>query len=435
MYNYGLIGGAMPRRRRSGMGGVYASAPAMSTDMMAQPQRPVLPPGDQMPDYNDATAARPVSGAGATGQAHAGLIGGAAPKKRRGPEAMMRVGAILKDVGNTFRGGNSDYVGQTNQYFADQKKQAEWETTVDQMGLDPEMAAYAKANRDAFMQAQMENATWQKRYDTQRGDQIEDRDWGANREDRVYGRNRRDELSDMGMQRGWQVEDREDNQRFQGSMAQARRAQRDAFRPATPQEIAAAGLPEGTSAQINLADDRIDVLFRPRQDAEFDPTTARQYVKKAESLDAFESALNDYIRILEENGGPQTLEAPWNVNQRRNIDAAHNQLTLVLKNAEQGGALDQGLIDITNKIISDPTGWSAFGMDTDAAQSALETVYNRIGVQRGQIPQQFVDRARPNAPAAAGADDIPVIASKEERDALPPGTRYMAPNGQIMVKR
>ena len=142
----------------------------------------------------------------------------------------------------------------------------------------------------------------------------------------------------------------------------------------------------------------IDVVSdaRARGEPEYSQTEQRQYKNKWTALNEFEAGLNDYFRVLEENGGPQTVEGFWNAQQRKNIDAAHALMTLNLKQAYQGGALDKGLIEIAEKILTDPTGWSSFnGGGAAEFKKAAEPIFNNIAYARSQIPEGFRGNATP----------------------------------------
>ena len=146
---------------------------------------------------------------------------------------------------------------------------------------------------------------------------------------------------------------------------------------------------------------------RARGVPEYSQTEQRQYKSKVTALNEFEAGLNDYFRVLEENGGPQTIEGFWNAQQRKNIDAAHALMTLNLKQAYQGGALDKGLIEIAEKILTDPTGWSSFnGGGADEFRKAAEPIFNNINYARSQIPEMFRGGAQqPGAPSVGMVED------------------------------
>jgi len=146
---------------------------------------------------------------------------------------------------------------------------------------------------------------------------------------------------------------------------------------------------------------------RARGVPEFSQTEQRQYKSKVTALNEFEAGLNDYFRVLEENGGPQTIEGFWNAQQRKNIDAAHALMTLNLKQAYQGGALDKGLIEIAEKILTDPTGWSSLnGGGAAEFRKAAEPIYNNINYARSQIPETFRGGAQqPGALKAGTVED------------------------------
>lgn len=147
---------------------------------------------------------------------------------------------------------------------------------------------------------------------------------------------------------------------------------------------------------------------RARGVPEYSQTEQRKYKSKVTALNEFEAGLNDYFRVLEENGGPQTIEGFWNAQQRKNIDAAHALMTLNLKQAYQGGALDKGLIEIAEKILTDPTGWSSFnGGGAAEFRKAAEPIFNNINYARSQIPETFRGGAQP-----ARQDDVSDLLEK-----------------------
>lgn len=161
---------------------------------------------------------------------------------------------------------------------------------------------------------------------------------------------------------------------------------------------------------------------RARGVPEFSQTEQRQYKSKVSALNEFEAGLNDYFRVLEENGGPQTIEGFWNTQQRKNIDAAHALMTLNLKQAYQGGALDKGLIEIAEKILTDPTGWSSFnGGGAAEFRKAAEPIYNNINYARSQIPEAFRGGAQPTQQGLAPPSGV----SREEWNVMTPDEKAL----------
>lgn len=153
-------------------------------------------------------------------------------------------------------------------------------------------------------------------------------------------------------------------------------------------------------------------------------------------LDALEQSLESYIKDLEKTSsfGRIVSRGP----EVSKVETGHTDLLMQMKNLYELGVLNGPDYFLMTKIVEDPTSLIQLARGTGGLKAQTDTVKSIIARSRN------INNAKlglPQAPAGAppsappGAGDMPRPRSPQERDALPPGTRYMAPDGTIKVKR
>lgn len=182
------------------------------------------------------------------------------------------------------------------------------------------------------------------------------------------------------------------------------------FRPATPEEAAMNGYEFG---QINEEDGRFYPGPQPKQTAEYTTTEIRGFRDKADGLYILNNAINQYVDTLERMGGPQLLDTPLNAENVQAIRSAHGLITAAMKQAEALGALDAGVQNLVNSIISDPVGWGTFGKSTDSIRAQAAEIGKGIEFKLSRIPEEYRGGSTGTAPP-------PVTPSQPKPQPTPP---------------
>lgn len=283
-----------------------------------------------------------------------------------------------------------------------------------------------------------------------------DRTYAEQREDTLYSRDRGDQLADRDYEfgkredwrnqdRGWQVEDREDGQRHDSALSRTRADDRDAFRPATADELAAAGLPNGTSAQVNLMTGKLEILARPSVQSGALPTEGerkfgmyqRSASRAAENMGRLEDEGYNRAGWNWKNAGSAALNALPFVNgvefdqRAKSYDVDSSVLVESWLRARSGGAATKDEQEMYERQIKPMPG---DGLDVRQQKRTLrEKMVSDLEVGAG--------RAAMTPQGAGGTDSGPVdlsalddAAGQAAFERLPSGTLFVAPDGQVRVK-
>ena len=190
------------------------------------------------------------------------------------------------------------------------------------------------------------------------------------------------------------------------------------FRLASPQEVAAAGLPPGTVMKVNAKTNEPTILRNPSQTKEYDPVQIRQFKKSVSGLDLLNTTMDEYEATLKKSGGPQNIKGFWNVEQSNAIEAARNNTLVLAKELYELGALVGADFAIIEAAIKPATGIEASGQTNETIAASLAQVRSMLANKMSQIPEEFVAevRNRYSGPMAKKFN-----ATKPKATTLPPG--------------
>lgn len=237
---------------------------------------------------------------------------------------------------------------------------------------------------------------------------------------------------------------------------QAPKKQSSGYRPMSQDEMRAAGLPEGTVAQVDSATGKIDVVSKPdaRQGVgNVQPLSAGEAAKVRRDFKETKDALNMF-RAFDQavQDTPSLAAALLDGTQRGRLGTAYNNARASLRTLYNTGVLQPGELPMLEQALRDPTSISAAFDPRTRGQlrSQLDELYNtikrNIDNQVQSYPQIFnqdtyrneMQRRQPGrssnsqAPASNGPKRIN---SAEEYNALPSGAEFIAPDGSHRRKR
>jgi len=168
----------------------------------------------------------------------------------------------------------------------------------------------------------------------------------------------------------------------------------NSFRLASPEEVAAAGLPPGTVMKINAKTNEPTILRNPSQTKEYDPVQIRQFKKSVSGLDLLNTTMDEYEATLKKSGGPQNIKGFWNVEQSNAIEAARNNTLVLAKELYELGALVGADFAIIEAAIKPATGIEASGQTNETIAASLAQVRSMLANKMSQIPEEFVAEVR-----------------------------------------
>jgi hypothetical protein len=206
------------------------------------------------------------------------------------------------------------------------------------------------------------------------------------------------------------------------------------YRPLTPQEVQAAGLPPGASAQRDTATGKIDVLSQaPKPNVS--PKDVTTIKSKLVQLNVARRQIGDvrraWLKIKNSTsagpGGQGRLPTEEGKAFDRAVDRMRGTITAITRVPGVGsmsnweGELDQS--KFPNRID-----WESV---TEDQIVGLENLINDIdGGYKSLLDGEDVG-APPSAPQRQG----PVrVRTREEAMALPPGTQFITPDGRVKVR-
>jgi hypothetical protein len=170
-------------------------------------------------------------------------------------------------------------------------------------------------------------------------------------------------------------------------------------RQLAPEELAAAGYPEGSVVQRD-AKGKDTVVYKPA--SEFSAGEVKGFRDKSKVLSQFSSTLNQY-KSLVETGGLKKFYSPDNVDAAK-LNALKQSLTFQAKDLLNLGILSKDDYENLDNMIPDATGLGAMFKNNLSFNASLAPLESMISGQAAQIPEQF--RAEPmaavGAPAASG---------------------------------
>lgn len=155
---------------------------------------------------------------------------------------------------------------------------------------------------------------------------------------------------------------------------------------------------------------------KPQQ--EYTVKQANDYVAQAKTLDALEGALDQYSGLVDQYGsvtGDRNLNPLdfGNFGGKRidaaELEAAHTNVLIQMKELFNLGVLNGPDLSIIERSIPPPTGLPSLGSTKESMKAKLGVAQDYITRGRNQIPEEFVERARPNGgpggarPTSAGS--------------------------------
>ena len=421
------------------------NAPTMREALMQQsgPQRSVVeilsePLGEMTPDFGGATSAA---------------------SRQRQIADMLLQGAQQQD--NTSIAGGLSQLGQAflarragQKADAAEDKQREMASLLLQqaMGEGPEsQAARAQlfADSPAALVAQSDAARRQAVEDTR---YVDERDYLRGRhatEDTRYVDERdylrgRDETADERADRLEAEETRRFNATYgldERSVAAAEAAaalsSSQGSRLLTPEEVSAAGYPEGAVVQTD-ANGNHNVRYKP--EAEFTAGQKNKYINDAAQLEAYQATLDEYLGLVD-TVGLKKIYRPDDPDVAK-LEAMQQSLSFGAKDLFQLGVLSKDDYEAINRIIPDATGFEALLKNKDSFMASAQPLEDYIERAYNAVPEQFRNRGQaetadagpPAAPAPAGPGNLPTVTDLATYEAVPPGGYYVGPDGQTRQK-
>jgi hypothetical protein len=198
----------------------------------------------------------------------------------------------------------------------------------------------------------------------------------------------------------------------------------------SPEELKAAGYPEGAVVQ---RDAKGNDAVRSKPQAEFSAGAINDFRNKANVLSDFQRNLKAYKAAVEQDGtisiyGPNNKKAG-------NLDGLHQALIFGAKDLLNLGILSKDDYENLNKLIPDATGRGTWGQGKDGFMAKLGPLEATISSQLGMIPEQYRYGTQGAETAGAGSstefdDDasIPEGATVEDEA----GNRFRKQNGQLV---
>lgn len=180
----------------------------------------------------------------------------------------------------------------------------------------------------------------------------------------------------------------------------------------SPEEVKAAGYPEGAVVQVD-AKGAHSVRYKPS--AEYSAGAINDFRNKANVLSDFQRNLNAYKAAVQQDGtisvyGPNNKKAG-------NLDGLHQSLIFGAKDLLNLGILSKDDYENLNKLIPDATGRGTWGQGKDGFMAKLGPLEATITSQLGMIPEEFrggtVGASAPVAPDSPQASALPPEAVKD----------------------
>jgi hypothetical protein len=212
------------------------------------------------------------------------------------------------------------------------------------------------------------------------------------------------------------------------------------FRALTPQEIASVGLPAGTSAQVDQATGKIDVLSKRDTTATLSQKDANTAKLKLNTIKIARNQLNKILEAYKagtSGAGPNAFGGAqgWMPTQAgKRFDAAVDQMrsTLTALTRVPGvGAMSDYETKLDQAKFPSRTDYESVTAEKirgiEDMLAAIETGYTDLLSGGASQPAS----AAPTAPQASGEMRVNSV---EEAMSLPPGTVFITPDGRRKVR-
>lgn len=327
------------------------------------------------------------------------------------PNTMSTIGAMLQDVSAGLDRREGGYVDRLIAKGKAEQDDANYRELIGSMeDMDPLEQMLAIQDPKGYMNAKVGDA-WKQR----------DLKAAAEREDARDASKRRADREDMDTEHGYRLDEEEakagrprvDNTGqaivltdpkagtskvlYRDDPTQSKL--RKTYRAMTPEEVKARGWPAGSTGQID-SDGRAyqDKMTKPQ--SQYSQTEIRSFRDRADGMMTLGNALNQYINVLEDVGGPRAADTPWDQEAVGKLKSAHGLITSAIKDADALGALDQGVQNLVNSIVQNPVDWSNIGKSTESIKSQAKQVWDSIDYRLNRIPEQYRGGATGNVEMA-----------------------------------
>lgn len=218
------------------------------------------------------------------------------------------------------------------------------------------------------------------------------------------------------------------DQRKTAAAEQAAVAKANGVRQMTPEEVKAAGYPEGTIVQIDAAGKH---QVRHKPGAEFSAGQQNKFRNDYVQLKNFRDTLSKYKAAVAE-GGLDAVNVFGNDEQNATLKALKQDLLFQGKNLWELGVLSKDDYENMEKAIPSATGLGAKVGGRKSFNAKIDILDQSIGNRISYIPDEF--RAAPEgmtAPDDAGGGDAIEF---EDADSIPEGAVVEDENGQRFRK-
>jgi hypothetical protein len=208
-------------------------------------------------------------------------------------------------------------------------------------------------------------------------------------------------------------------------------------RQLAPEEVAAAGYPEGAVVQRD-ARGKDTVVYKPP--GEYSAGQINKYTNDAAQLEAYNATLNEYLALVEQVG-LKKIYSPDDPDVAK-LEAMQQSLSFGAKDLFQLGVLSKDDYEAINRIIPDATGFEALFKNKESFMASAQPLEDYIERATNAIPEQFRNRGEAEtvettstaAPAPAGPGNLPTVTNEATYEAVPPGGYYVGPDGQTRQK-
>lgn len=189
------------------------------------------------------------------------------------------------------------------------------------------------------------------------------------------------------------------------------------FRPATPEEVSAAGLPEGTSAQVG-ADGKMSVLRAPSAADVRNQQQAKRFVPRVDALDRrvarVERAVEAFSKDRFVNTGPMdqaiTRFMPKGQELEQAVNQAQTELQALTRIPGIGSQSDwEGRLQLL--------AWPSVGFDPAVNQRAISEIKSFVRDIQASVKEAAGLQPAPKSSGASGSFGEPAKQARQRYDA------------------
>lgn len=180
----------------------------------------------------------------------------------------------------------------------------------------------------------------------------------------------------------------------------------ETWRDMTPAELKALGYPDGTVGQRSSTG-KVQTDRSAKVQSEYTPTQQNKFIQQAQTLDSIDGALKTYTSLIDQYGPTMWTTGKDGDNPAaKKLDAARTAIMIQAKELFNLGVLNGPDLTIIGSAVPGVTGFDALGKSKESVKAQLSILQDYINRGRNQIPQPFLDKARPNAMPNAAPNGI-----------------------------